>query len=123
MAGSKSVLMSWNTCMIRYALSLFPHRKGRTKLTCFWVAGKPVPIPSYLIAIASGNLVYKAFPRIEGKKWTAGVWTEVRPPPFSFHQGYPRADVRALIVAVSSSVAQGHRRRLLGILGRYRAVH
>ncbi|KAI5450536.1 Leucyl aminopeptidase yscIV [Naganishia albida] len=41
-----------------------------------YVYDQPVPIPSYLIAIASGNLVYKAFPPIEGKKWTAGVWTE-----------------------------------------------
>ncbi|KAG7090619.1 hypothetical protein E1B28_009721 [Marasmius oreades] len=37
---------------------------------------QPVPIPSYLIAIASGNVVYRAFPRLEDKKWTSGVWAE-----------------------------------------------
>lgn len=37
---------------------------------------QPVPIPSYLIAIASGNLTYRAFPAVSGRKWTAGVWTE-----------------------------------------------
>jgi leukotriene-A4 hydrolase len=29
-----------------------------------------------LIAIAAGNVVYKEFPRVEGRSWTAGVWTE-----------------------------------------------
>ncbi|KAI3611429.1 leukotriene-a4 hydrolase [Moniliophthora roreri] len=37
---------------------------------------QPIPIPSYLIAIASGNVVYRAFPRLEDKEWTSGVWTE-----------------------------------------------
>ncbi|KAF8308712.1 zincin, partial [Clavulina sp. PMI_390] len=45
----------------------------------------PVPIPSYLIAIASGNLVYRAFPRLVKEKngpdgapvkWRTGVWSE-----------------------------------------------
>ncbi|KAI0344189.1 hypothetical protein BDW22DRAFT_1427828 [Trametopsis cervina] len=35
-----------------------------------------VPIPSYLIAIASGNVVYKQFPEVEGKTWSSGVWAE-----------------------------------------------
>ncbi|QRV76953.1 leukotriene-A4 hydrolase [Ceratobasidium sp. AG-Ba] len=37
---------------------------------------QPVPIPSYLIAIASGNVVYKPFAAIPGKPWKTGVWTE-----------------------------------------------
>lgn len=37
---------------------------------------QPIPIPSYLIAIASGNVRFKAFPRIEGKDWTSGIWAE-----------------------------------------------
>ncbi|KAG8897701.1 hypothetical protein FRB99_007980, partial [Tulasnella sp. 403] len=37
---------------------------------------QPVAIPSYLIAIASGNLVYKPFEKLEGKAWTTGVWSE-----------------------------------------------
>ncbi|KAK1231374.1 Leucyl aminopeptidase yscIV [Marasmius sp. AFHP31] len=37
---------------------------------------QPIPIPSYLIAIASGNVVYRAFPGIEDKKWKAGIWAE-----------------------------------------------
>lgn len=38
---------------------------------------QPVAIPSYLIAIAAGNLVYKSFKDIPGKTWKTGVWTEV----------------------------------------------
>ncbi|KAF9218882.1 zincin [Gyrodon lividus] len=34
------------------------------------------PIPSYLVAVAAGNLRYRAFSVPEGKKWTTGVWTE-----------------------------------------------
>jgi leukotriene-A4 hydrolase len=37
---------------------------------------QPVGIPSYLIAIASGNLRYRSFPAIEGKGWKSGVWAE-----------------------------------------------
>jgi leukotriene-A4 hydrolase len=37
---------------------------------------QPVPIPSYLIAIASANLCYHAFKKLEGKDWTSGVWAE-----------------------------------------------
>ena len=37
---------------------------------------QPVPIPSYLIAIAAGDVVYRAFPAIPGKSWTSGVWAE-----------------------------------------------
>lgn len=37
---------------------------------------QPVPIPSYLIAIACGNVRYRPFPKIEGKTWTCGVWAE-----------------------------------------------
>jgi hypothetical protein len=37
---------------------------------------QPVGIPSYLIAIASGNLRYRPFPPIEGRSWKSGVWAE-----------------------------------------------
>ncbi|KAH7884099.1 hypothetical protein F5I97DRAFT_1930308 [Phlebopus sp. FC_14] len=37
---------------------------------------QPVPIPSYLLAIASGNIVYRPFSVPEGKTWTSGVWAE-----------------------------------------------
>lgn len=40
-------------------------------------ADKPVAIPSYLIAIASGELVYRPFKQLEGRKWRSGAWTEV----------------------------------------------
>ncbi|KAF8839796.1 zincin [Paxillus ammoniavirescens] len=34
------------------------------------------PIPSYLLAIAAGNLRYRAFSVPEGRSWNTGVWTE-----------------------------------------------
>ncbi|KAL1952401.1 hypothetical protein VTO73DRAFT_1550 [Trametes versicolor] len=37
---------------------------------------QPVPIPSYLIAIAVGNFRYRALPAVEGKEWTTGAWAE-----------------------------------------------
>ena len=27
-------------------------------------------------AIAAGNVVYRPFPKVEGKDWTSGVWAE-----------------------------------------------
>jgi len=36
---------------------------------------QPIPIPSYLIAIASGNVRYRPF-TVVGKSWTSGVWAE-----------------------------------------------
>ncbi|KAF9509168.1 hypothetical protein BS47DRAFT_1488071 [Hydnum rufescens UP504] len=44
--------------------------------TVEYVYKQPVSIPSYLIAIASGNIVYRPFPAIPGKEWSTGVWTE-----------------------------------------------
>ncbi|GMK59104.1 hypothetical protein CspeluHIS016_0701190 [Cutaneotrichosporon spelunceum] len=41
-----------------------------------YVYDQPVAIPSYLIAIASGEVIYKAFPDMEGRSWRTGVWTE-----------------------------------------------
>ncbi|KIY43185.1 hypothetical protein FISHEDRAFT_78691 [Fistulina hepatica ATCC 64428] len=41
-----------------------------------YVYDQPVGIPSYLIAIACGNVVYRAFPSISGKEWTSGIWAE-----------------------------------------------
>ncbi|TFY77753.1 hypothetical protein EWM64_g6259 [Hericium alpestre] len=46
------------------------------KDTVTYTYDQPVPIPSYLIAIASGNLCYRSFPAVEGKSWTSGVWAE-----------------------------------------------
>lgn len=37
---------------------------------------QPVPIPSYLLAIAVGDLRYRPFPQFEDKKWKTGVWAE-----------------------------------------------
>ncbi|KAI8983283.1 peptidase family M1-domain-containing protein [Trametes punicea] len=37
---------------------------------------QPIPIPTYLVAIAVGNFRYRAFPKVEGKQWTSGVWAE-----------------------------------------------
>jgi leukotriene-A4 hydrolase len=37
---------------------------------------QPVPIPSYLIAIAVGNVRYRAFPAVPGRKWSTGIWAE-----------------------------------------------
>ncbi|KDQ30245.1 hypothetical protein PLEOSDRAFT_154934 [Pleurotus ostreatus PC15] len=36
----------------------------------------PVPIPSYLIAIACGDVRYKPFPPPDGKTWKSGIWAE-----------------------------------------------
>ncbi|KZT24720.1 zincin [Neolentinus lepideus HHB14362 ss-1] len=41
-----------------------------------YVYKQPISIPSYLLAIASGNLHYRAFDVPQGKDWTSGVWTE-----------------------------------------------
>lgn len=35
-----------------------------------------VPIPSYLLAIAVGDLRYRPFPQFQDKKWKTGVWAE-----------------------------------------------
>ncbi|TEB26297.1 leukotriene-A4 hydrolase [Coprinellus micaceus] len=37
---------------------------------------QPVAIPSYLLAIAVGDLEYRAFPQFEDKQWKTGVWAE-----------------------------------------------
>lgn len=44
---------------------------------------QPVAIPSYLIAIASGNVIYRPFPTLSAAatpapspKWRTGLWTE-----------------------------------------------
>ncbi|KAG8941943.1 hypothetical protein FRC04_003902 [Tulasnella sp. 424] len=37
---------------------------------------QPIAIPSYLIALASGNLVYKPFDALPGKSWKTGAWAE-----------------------------------------------
>lgn len=37
---------------------------------------QPVAIPTYLIAIASGELEYRPFKQLEGRKWRSGCWTE-----------------------------------------------
>ncbi|GLB36698.1 putative leukotriene A4 hydrolase, C-terminal [Lyophyllum shimeji] len=47
---------------------------GKDQVT--YVYRQPVPIPSYLIAIAAGNVVYRGFPQYEDKQWTSGIWAE-----------------------------------------------
>ncbi|CAA7267762.1 unnamed protein product [Cyclocybe aegerita] len=37
---------------------------------------QPVPIPSYLIAIAAGNVCYRPFSKPKDKQWTSGIWAE-----------------------------------------------
>lgn len=37
---------------------------------------QPTSIPSYLIAIAVGNVRYKPFPPVKGKEWSCGIWAE-----------------------------------------------
>ncbi|KAG6849471.1 hypothetical protein H0H93_008198, partial [Arthromyces matolae] len=41
-----------------------------------YVYDQPVPIPSYLLAIASGNLHYRTFSKPEHCEWTTGIWAE-----------------------------------------------
>ncbi|EPQ61166.1 hypothetical protein GLOTRDRAFT_53987 [Gloeophyllum trabeum ATCC 11539] len=41
-----------------------------------YVYKQPVSIPSYLLAIASGNIHYRAFQVPEGKTWKSGLWAE-----------------------------------------------
>jgi leukotriene-A4 hydrolase len=40
------------------------------------VTNQTVPIPSYLIAIACGNIHYREFPKCTGRNWTTGIWAE-----------------------------------------------
>lgn len=49
------------------------HEEGKAVVYTY---DQPVPIPSYLIAIASGNLAHRAFAEPESKTWRTGVWTE-----------------------------------------------
>ncbi|KZT09024.1 metalloprotease [Laetiporus sulphureus 93-53] len=37
---------------------------------------QPFPIPTYLVAIAAGNLAYHPCPPVSGKSWKTGVWAE-----------------------------------------------
>ncbi|KAF9526415.1 leukotriene-A4 hydrolase [Crepidotus variabilis] len=54
-----------------------PHNgKAVGKEAVVYKYDQPVPIPTYLIAIASGNMRYKLFSKPEGKSWTSGVWAE-----------------------------------------------
>jgi hypothetical protein len=43
---------------------------------CLIVDSQPVPIPSYLIAIAVGNVRYRPFNVPEDCGWTSGIWAE-----------------------------------------------
>ncbi|KAI6159444.1 peptidase family M1-domain-containing protein [Pisolithus thermaeus] len=47
---------------------------GQDEVT--YVFQQSIPIPSYLLAIASGNLRYRPLPAPKGKDWTSGVWAE-----------------------------------------------
>ncbi|OCF30838.1 leukotriene A-4 hydrolase/aminopeptidase [Kwoniella heveanensis BCC8398] len=41
-----------------------------------FVYEQPVGIPSYLIAIAAGELTHKPFEKLKDRKWDTGCWTE-----------------------------------------------
>lgn len=62
--------------LVTYEYDQVSGRDGSSLVSWFLTLFQPVPIPSYLIAIAAGNLVYREFPKIEGKDWTCGVWAE-----------------------------------------------
>lgn len=62
--------MQWHIFTSRYEL-----REVQANLL-YWLSVQSVPIPSYLIAIAAGNIHFRSFPPIPGKKWTSGIWTE-----------------------------------------------
>ena len=65
--------IQWSTPMTRFAFSPpLIHKKSVIDRSAL----QPIPIPSYLIAIAAGNILYRAFPKYEGKTWTTGVWAE-----------------------------------------------
>lgn len=48
----------------------------RGKNLCLIIDFQPIPIPSYLIAIAVGNVRYRPFNVPEGCGWTSGIWAE-----------------------------------------------
>jgi hypothetical protein len=60
---------SWFTLTTRFE----PYWSCSCRLLRIW---QPVAIPSYLLAIAVGNLCYKPFPRPIGKQWSSGLWAE-----------------------------------------------
>lgn len=37
---------------------------------------QPIPIATYILAIAAGNVRYRPLPKPEDKQWTSGVWAE-----------------------------------------------
>ena len=43
---------------------------------CINTPHQPVPIPTYLVAIAAGNFRYRGLAKVEGKEWSSGVWAE-----------------------------------------------
>ncbi|KAH6904902.1 leukotriene-A4 hydrolase [Coprinopsis sp. MPI-PUGE-AT-0042] len=45
---------------------------------------QPVPIPSYLLALGAGNVVYRPFAPFENKQWKSGIWAE----PETIEQAY-----------------------------------
>jgi leukotriene-A4 hydrolase len=40
------------------------------------IGEQPIPIATYILAIAVGNVRYRPFPKFEDKQWTSGVWAE-----------------------------------------------
>ncbi|KAJ7284708.1 peptidase family M1-domain-containing protein [Mycena rebaudengoi] len=55
-----------------------PAHAGKTigKDAVEYTYDQPVPIPSYLLAIAAGNVRYRPFPQFEDKTWRTGIWAE-----------------------------------------------
>ncbi|KIM81710.1 hypothetical protein PILCRDRAFT_821059 [Piloderma croceum F 1598] len=77
-AKVKSVLPVLLSAIRKSPPSEGPAHDGKTigKDVVTYSYEQPVPIPSYLLAIACGNVRYRPFPKIDGKDWTCGVWAE-----------------------------------------------
>ena len=76
---------------------------------------QPIPIPSYLLAIAAGNVVYRAFEVPEGKTWTSGLWAEpelIDAAWHEFHADAPRW-VRARVASCHHLLTTCSRTRFL----------
>ncbi|CAE7143150.1 unnamed protein product, partial [Rhizoctonia solani] len=68
--GAEPVKYQYNQVIEPHSVLMLPANYMRDD------APKPIPIPSYLIAIASGNVIYKPFASVSGCSWKTGVWTE-----------------------------------------------
>lgn len=77
-ASVTSVLPVLLSAIRQYPPSDGPAHDGKIvgKDAVTYIYHQPVPIPSYLIAIASGNVVYRGFKVPPGRSWSSGLWAE-----------------------------------------------